>query len=514
MKKPTGSPLSPRRLLLPLLSVLLLAAPAAATWSVVAVDTHTGEVCVASATCLKGFDLERYLPVIRVGEGAAAAQSYVDMSGKNRKKIWIMLQAGTPPQSIINRLASFDTGHQTRQYGVVNMLHDPATFTGTACGAAVGGVTGIDGDVRYAIQGNVLTGPEVVLAAEVALLRAEGDLSQRVMEAMRAARMLGGDGRCSCNAGAPTSCGVPPPSFTKSADVAFIVLARMGDIDGLCNAQVGCASGSYYLDLQVWNGALWPDPVDKLQFKYDEWRASLAGRPDHILSRVQPSAERLPADGITTMRVGLVLVDLDGVPLSAGGAAVTVETLDGSPGHASPGPVTDHGDGRYDFVLTAGTSPGLDTWKITVDDGAGPVVLYPYLDVAVDPAAELHVGYDSVPAGPALRIPFVIDLGPAEAGRAFRLLGTAAGTSPGQSSGGLTLPLNPGPFFTLTRTAAGPPLLPGAVGTLDAAGRARAFFQPPAGFLTAFAGQRLDWAAIVWSSPPRIAGPVGFEVRP
>ena len=43
MKQPTGSPPSPLRLLLPLLAALLLAAPAAATWSVVAVDTYAAD---------------------------------------------------------------------------------------------------------------------------------------------------------------------------------------------------------------------------------------------------------------------------------------------------------------------------------------------------------------------------------------------------------------------------------------------------------------------------------------
>ena len=50
-----------------------------------------------------------------------------------------------------------------------------------------------------------------------------------------AARALGGDGRCSCSVSQPTSCGVPPPGFQKSAHVAVFVVARLGDTNGLCN---------------------------------------------------------------------------------------------------------------------------------------------------------------------------------------------------------------------------------------------------------------------------------------
>ena len=72
------------------------------------------------------------------------------------------------------------------------------------------------GTVAYAIQGNVLTGEPVVLQAVQAAIATDSDLAGKLMAAMQAARLMGGDGRCSCSAGVPTSCGAPPPSFTKS----------------------------------------------------------------------------------------------------------------------------------------------------------------------------------------------------------------------------------------------------------------------------------------------------------
>ena len=55
--------------------VVILAGPAEATWSIVAADSETQEVVVASATCLTNFDLKSWTPVIVVGKGGGAAQS-------------------------------------------------------------------------------------------------------------------------------------------------------------------------------------------------------------------------------------------------------------------------------------------------------------------------------------------------------------------------------------------------------------------------------------------------------
>ena len=41
-----------------------LAGSASATWSILIVNTRTGEIAVGSATCLTGFDLEANTPVL------------------------------------------------------------------------------------------------------------------------------------------------------------------------------------------------------------------------------------------------------------------------------------------------------------------------------------------------------------------------------------------------------------------------------------------------------------------
>jgi hypothetical protein len=209
--------------------VSAFAGAAEATWSIILIDTRTGEVAVGSATCLTGFDLQANTPVLLTGIGAATAQSFVDSSGGNRTFIRDRLLDGESMDTILAGLAARDGGHQTRQYGIADTRGGVLTFSGTGAGAWAGGRTGRFGDVVYAVQGNVLTGAPVVDEAVDAILETPGDLAAKLMASMEAARVMGGDGRCSCRANDPDGCGAPPPSFTKSAHIAYMLISRTGD---------------------------------------------------------------------------------------------------------------------------------------------------------------------------------------------------------------------------------------------------------------------------------------------
>lgn len=213
-------------------AMTLTVAPALATWSIVIVNTRTGEVAAASATCLTGFDLQANTPVMLTGIGAATAQSSVDSDSTNRTFIRDRLNLGVPLQDILAGLLTFDTSPQSRQYGMVDITGRAATFTGIQAGKWAGGRTGVAGDLVYAVQGNVLTGAPVVDFAVAAIESTPGDIPTKLMAAMEAARQYGGDGRCSCTTGTPDSCGSPPPVFTKSAHIAYMLIARAGDRDG------------------------------------------------------------------------------------------------------------------------------------------------------------------------------------------------------------------------------------------------------------------------------------------
>lgn len=494
--------------------VAALALPAQATWSILVVNTKTGEMGFAGATCLENDDLFKWLPVVRVGVGAGMTQGFVDPSAQDKVIIWDGLIAGTKPVDIIAALKAAG-GVGLKQFGVVDFDHAPQSWTGGGLGEAMVQVTGVSGDLKYAVQGNVLAGTEVALAAATALVTTSGDLSQKIMAAMEAARAMGGDGRCSCSIGGPTSCGAPPPSFTKSAHAGFVGLARIGDPDGACSYIQGCATGAYYLRLESTGHASDPDPVLVMQAAYDVWRANLAGRPDHLLSTVS-APPTLVADGVTSSAALVRLVDVDGVPLTQGGATFTVVTESGSPSSkATPGAVIDHGDGSYSLPFTAGTTSGKERFVIVVDDGVVQATLYPNLEVEVDPLADLHVGWDEVSAAAGAAAPFVLNLGPAAAGHAFILLGGVSGTSPGVPlGGGAVLPLNEDWFLHATLTHAGSALLPGSIGVLDPGGRAEASFVAAGGLLTPLVGLRIDWAGVDFAGSLAPTGAVGFDVLP
>jgi hypothetical protein len=222
------------------LVVALVAGSAQATWSIIIVDTRTKEVGIASATCLNNLDLRSRTPAIVVERGAGVGQSFGDNTNINRTYMRDGLLALANPNDILAGLASIDGAHQTRQYGLVNTLGQSMTFSGSSNGAWAGGQTGtveytiggVSGTLAYAVQGNVLTGPGVVQAAVDAIRAANaGDLPSRLIAGMQAARLAGGDGRCSCTGDAPTSCGDPPPPFTYSSFIAFYTIARSGDED-------------------------------------------------------------------------------------------------------------------------------------------------------------------------------------------------------------------------------------------------------------------------------------------
>ena len=119
-----------------------LVQPASATWSILIADTRTGEIAVASATCVPNIDLRAETPVLILGVGAATAQSVVDTSGVNRARIFAEFARGTEPQSILDLLAATDGGHDNRQYGMLDATGNTVTYSGPNNAQWAGGVTG------------------------------------------------------------------------------------------------------------------------------------------------------------------------------------------------------------------------------------------------------------------------------------------------------------------------------------------------------------------------------------
>jgi len=492
----------------------LAAAPALATWSVVVVNLKTHEVGVGCATCIENIDLQPRLPMVRPGLGVANVSAWWDTDGSRRKTMWDAFGNGHTPQEILALLRLIG-GHQQYQFGIVGFHGAPVTYTSPTAGAAVCGVSGVVGDLAYAIQGNVMTGVEVCLEAERMLLMTDGDLVTRLMAAMQGARSMGGDGRCSCSQANPPGCGAPPPNFTKSAHTAFMILSRVGDEEGTCGVAKGCADGSYYFERTVVGDANDADPILVLQGLYDTWRQKQKGRPDHLLSLVEIDRQQLVADGFSSALVTVELRDINGTPLTHGGDTLVLTQTSQGPPIAIPGPVTDNGDGSYTFELSATQNAGRGTWTIDVDFGIpAPRQLYPPLVLESVALTDLHAGVTSYSIEHGGPVSFTINRGAGEAGRGYHLLGTLSGTSPGVTLGGVLVPLNRDRLLEHTWLHPGPPTLPGSVGVLDGNGWAEAWLDLPAASWSVLVGERMDFCVLLGGPQFEVTVVDGFPIVP
>ena len=495
------------------LTMLLLAAPSAvATWSIAAVDKATGEVAVASATCLPGLNLVRWLPVIRVGEGAAVAQANVDMTCANRLLMWNGLAAGLAPEEILAIIEQQDASFHGRQIGIVDIQGRTLTFTGNQTSAWAGGVTGTLGSVSYAIQGNVLTGSRVVTTAERAFREGDTDLATRMLNAMEGARSMGGDGRCSCG-GQPTDCGSPPDNFLKSAHVGFMLLARVGDLDGECFRPLGCATGEYFLHLNVYGSAAsGPDPVYQLKELFGEWRADWLGRPDHIMTEVYPRQLTLKDGPQPSTDLKIVLRDWNGDRVTTPVESIKVTAVDAVGAVAVIGPPVAHGNGIYTVPVRPGGTLGQVRLKIVVDDGQGPVTLFPFVELSVAPRQALAVNPHQISSSQGDDLSMSLRGGRGLANRPYVILASASGSSPGFLMDGVIVPLVLDPLVWFSLQQCGTAALPGTCGMLDEFGRADAAALLQPGDLAPLVSGSLTLAAVVGGQ--YASEPVEIDVVP
>ena len=157
------------------------------TYSIVAVDTATGEVGVAVQS--KYFCVGAVVPWARAGVGAVATQA-AGVAGYG-PRILELLAAGLEPSAAIEQALADDSARATRQLGVVDASGRSASYTGAECNDWAGDLQG-DG---FAVQGNILAGEAVVQGMASAFRESEGALADRLMAALEAAEVAGGDRR-------------------------------------------------------------------------------------------------------------------------------------------------------------------------------------------------------------------------------------------------------------------------------------------------------------------------------
>jgi uncharacterized Ntn-hydrolase superfamily protein len=159
------------------------------TFSIVAVseDREWLGVAVASRVLAVG----RAVAAAAVGAGAIATQAHCNMTYRPRGLE--LLKTGMPAPDVVAALLAADAGPDGRQVGVVDHDGGSATYTGPKAWPWAGGRTG----PGYAIQGNILAGPQVVEAMERSWLSgaAAEPFNRRLVSALLAGDRAGGDRR-------------------------------------------------------------------------------------------------------------------------------------------------------------------------------------------------------------------------------------------------------------------------------------------------------------------------------
>lgn len=158
-----------------------------ATFSIVARDSTTGELGVAVAS--RFFAVGAVVPWAKAGVGAVATQSFANTTFGWRGLE--LLEKGATPEEVVQILIREDDNPKRRQFGIVSSDGKSATYTGTDCLPWAGGRNGKD----YAIQGNILTGENVVTAMEETFLTTKGTLADRLYASLLEGDKQGGDAR-------------------------------------------------------------------------------------------------------------------------------------------------------------------------------------------------------------------------------------------------------------------------------------------------------------------------------
>ena len=133
------------------------------------------------------------VPEVRLGVGAVATQAMARVA--YRAVALDALAAGATADEAVTACTTPDPDRDHRQLGVVG-VGSQASWTGDACLDWAGGVSGREESGGYAIQGNILTGPDVVSEMEAAWLASAGaSLTDRLVAALLAGDAAGGDSR-------------------------------------------------------------------------------------------------------------------------------------------------------------------------------------------------------------------------------------------------------------------------------------------------------------------------------
>lgn len=161
--------------------------PFAHTFSIVARDPITGEMGVAVQS--HWFSTGSVVTWAEPGVGAIATQSMAEISYGPLGLF--QLEQNEPAQQVLSDLLSKDPNSAVRQVAMVDTNGNIAVHTGTRCIAEAGHQTGL----QYSVQANMMLKPTVWPAMAAAYEAASGCLAERMLAALDAAQVEGGDVR-------------------------------------------------------------------------------------------------------------------------------------------------------------------------------------------------------------------------------------------------------------------------------------------------------------------------------
>ena len=300
------------------------------TFSIIAVDSNTGEVGAAGATCLfnQNDGIIDIISSIIPGKGGILSQAYVCVPNINLQNGIEQMNNGLSPDEIIDWLVENDQCNALsfyyRQYGIVDFDENgnvrTAGYTGTF---ADNYKEDRQGDT-YSIQGNILLDQSVIDNMENNFNNTEGTLAEKLMSAMQGANFAGADSRCL-------------DEGTSSA-TAFLIVYQPDDV-----------VGQPTIELNVGSQQPGVEPIEILQEMFDNY-LSLDGNDEEQMVKLFPN----PSNGIVNLNnLNMYKIDVFDITgknvLTTIGNSVNIHSLE---------------KGTYVFKLKNIESSAISTYKI------------------------------------------------------------------------------------------------------------------------------------------------------
>ncbi len=161
--------------------------PLAATFSIVARDSTTGEIGVGVSS--HWFSVGTLVPWAEAEVGAVATQSFVEKA--YGPKILSRIRKGERATNALVAEIDADTLRDLRQVLAIDAKGNAGAYTGEKCLPFAGHHVG----KNYVCAGNLLLSPDTWDLMATAFENAEGQLGARILAALEAGQAAGGDAR-------------------------------------------------------------------------------------------------------------------------------------------------------------------------------------------------------------------------------------------------------------------------------------------------------------------------------